>query len=268
MVIRMYYFPFIIFIICIFSCKEGQKLKEVAFDEALFIIKEEIKSNNYRGPTSKKLLELINSNQSLKLFRTSDNAIVYDSISALNYEQDRLLYICLLVFENPPKVERIEINCEEADSLISKMLEQDNDVRNYGGDMDLTTKNNQTLLTNLIEQCGWAENYEKGIWLLLQHSDWEYKAYHFPDVLKKVNEKKLVNAHLAYYIDRLLVGKKFKQVYGTQITSDRHFYPIVDIEAINERRSKMNVDFGDIENYSERLGIDWAMELIRHQANE
>ncbi len=113
---------------------------------------------------------------------------------------------------------------------------------------------NYFILVQIIRKYGYpnfdlvGEESSNNFWALVQHQD---KHINFQDSVvkllkKEVDANKASKNNYAYLIDRLLVNKKKKQIYGTQmrINKKRNSYepePVKDKKNLNKRRAEMGL---------------------------
>lgn len=122
--------------------------------------------------------------------------------------------------------------------------------------------NNTEQLKKIINNIGWpssnlvGENEEFSAWLIAQHSDFDLK---FQEkclgLLRKLPKTTERKKHIAYLIDRVLVNKKRKQVYGTQFYIGKNkkleSNPIRNIKNLDSKR--VSVGLESFEVYRKRL---------------
>ena len=118
--------------------------------------------------------------------------------------------------------------------------------RNWEGSFKFCAENT-VWLKEVIQKYGWPSSKIVGItgeqyaWLIAQHSD-DLK---FQEQCLKLLEKQPSTierrGHIAYLIDRILVKKKKKQIYGTQFMKEKS-YPIKDKANLDKRRKKAGLE--------------------------
>ena len=110
-------------------------------------------------------------------------------------------------------------------------------------------KHNTARLKDIIKKYGrWPSSKfvglagESAAWLIAQHSDYDVK---FQEcclkLLKKLPPTKQRKIFIAYLIDRILVNRNAKQIYGTQFFKGKP-RPIKNIAHLDLRRKKMNLE--------------------------
>lgn len=118
-------------------------------------------------------------------------------------------------------------------------------------DNGLDKKHTERLKT-IIRKFGWptislvSKKASRGAWLLAQHADhninFQKQCLNLIEKAHKNNPKSVDKANIAYLIDRILVNKGKKQLFGTQFCLNRkgEFVPrpIKMIEGLDQRRKK------------------------------
>jgi hypothetical protein len=99
--------------------------------------------------------------------------------------------------------------------------------------------------------------------MVIQHSSLEKQEMYLPLIEKAVKDRDLNRIYLPYLIDRIRMGKKLPQLYGTQLIWNKkkeklELYPVEDIENVDARRDKMNLM--SLKDYLERNHVDSVTE--------
>ncbi len=113
---------------------------------------------------------------------------------------------------------------------------------------------NYFVVAEIIKKYGYpnfdlvGEETSNNFWALIQHQD---RHINFQDSVvellkKEVDNNKASKSNYAYLVDRLLVNKKKKQIYGTQMQLNKkgNSYepkPVRDKKNLNKRRSEMGL---------------------------
>lgn len=103
--------------------------------------------------------------------------------------------------------------------------------------------------------------------LILQHSNDAIMEKYYDEVLCAGKEGELAMNRVAMYQDRVLMRRGEKQIYGTQIRSERlvdphtgenydsaYVWPIIDPDNVNNRRFKVGLN-EPIEEYAAKFGV-------------
>ncbi|MFO0357756.1 MAG: DUF6624 domain-containing protein [Sphingobacteriaceae bacterium] len=130
--------------------------------------------------------------------------------------------------------------------------------------MKLTDSLNYFELVKIIEKFGYpnfdlvGEESSNNFWALVQHQD---RHISFQDSVlkllkKEVDNNKASKSNYAYLVDRLLVNKNKKQIYGTQVRLNRKGdtyepEPVKDKKNLNKRRAEMGLT--PIEEYIKKM---------------
>jgi len=76
----------------------------------------------------------------------------------------------------------------------------------------------------------------------------------------------ILSSNLAILEDRINVREGRKQTYGSQATADQQtgkpfFYPIDDLDHLEERRKRMGLDPMSV--YAKTVGLEWDFEQYK-----
>jgi len=107
---------------------------------------------------------------------------------------------------------------------------------------------NRARLREVVGQYGWPGKSLVGAdgahaaWLLVQHSDSD-RAFQKKSLglMESAPRGEVDGADVAYLTDRVLVGEKRPQRYGTQLDTDFKPFPIGDETAVDERRAALGL---------------------------
>ena len=107
---------------------------------------------------------------------------------------------------------------------------------------------NKKRMMEIIAQYGWpgqtlvGKDGANAAWLLVQHADmdrpFQQKCL---DLMKAMPAGEVEKKQIAYLTDRVLVGQKKKQVYGTQLDGKFEPQPIEDPDNVDKRRAEMGL---------------------------
>ena len=116
---------------------------------------------------------------------------------------------------------------------------------------DEVDRKNTARLKEIVDRYGWpakslvGDDGARAAWLLVQHAD---KDPEFQKkclaLMKQLPKGEVSGQHLAYLTDRVLVGEKKKQVYGTQceiIKGEVKFRPIENEANVDKRRAEVGL---------------------------
>ena len=159
-----------------------------------------------------------------------------------------------------PETARRLLEINHLDQDLRKTLR---DIRSkYGADspeMDtLWAKINKQDSLNLLEikqildQYGWLGPKQVGnrgnttLWLVIQHADLATQEQYLPLMRAAADAGKATCGNLAYLEDRILVRKKQKQLYASQLytpngSNETLYYPVEDPDNLNIRRAGMDL---------------------------
>ena len=90
----------------------------------------------------------------------------------------------------------------------------------------------------------------RSAWLIVQHSNKEFMEYCVPLLKDAIDIEDAFSVHYAYLIDRVLVTRGEKQLYGTRYTRgniyDKSYWQIEDVDNLNARRELIKLPPLDI----------------------
>lgn len=107
---------------------------------------------------------------------------------------------------------------------------------------------NKKRMKEIIDQHGWpgaslvGKDGANAAWLLVQHADtdrpFQQKCL---DLMKAMPTGEVEKKNIAYLTDRVLVGTKKKQRYGTQLDNKCEPQPMEDPDNVDKRRAEMGL---------------------------
>jgi hypothetical protein len=135
-----------------------------------------------------------------------------------------------------------------------RSLQNPNDVRAGLTSEELKEVNeidarNLQRMKEIIAQHGWpglalvGKDGAGAAWLLVQHGDTD-RAFQQKclELMKAAPPGDVEKRHIAYLTDRVLVGQKKKQVYGTQLDGKGNPLPLEEPEKVDERRAALGME--------------------------
>jgi hypothetical protein len=124
---------------------------------------------------------------------------------------------------------------------------------------------NLARLGHIIKEQGWpdqrivGEKAAMAAFMVIQHNDFSHQKQYLPLLRTAVAEGKARGQDLALLEDRVLVGEKKKQIYGSQLQRNEkgglEFCPIEDEEHVDERRK--SVGLKPLADYGKQFGIEY-----------
>jgi hypothetical protein len=133
--------------------------------------------------------------------------------------------------------------------------------------MLLIDSENEKSVELIIQTYGWpgynlvGKEGSNNMWALVQHlSNFELQKQCLILLEEAVKKNDADPINLAYLKDRVLMHEGKKQIYGTQLIikdNQLEFYPIEDVEHVNERRLKIGMR--SLEEYLERVREAYKM---------
>lgn len=147
-------------------------------------------------------------------------------------------------------------------SEIIQMSERDQAMRKSSTWDSSVDIENTKRMKEIIEQIGWptiskvGERASDMAWLLVQHADLDRQFQQMClELLKAQPAGEIKPANIAYLEDRVRVGDKRPQLYGTQFYTDEKGTfgpkPIEDLDHIDERRKA--VGLGTMAEYTSTM---------------
>jgi len=107
-------------------------------------------------------------------------------------------------------------------------------------------------IKQLLDKHGWLGAKQVGnrgnttVWLVIQHANLATQEHYLPMMRAAADAGKASCGNLAYLEDRILVRKKQKQLYASQLytpngSDTTFYYPVEDPDNLNVRREGMNL---------------------------
>ncbi len=178
----------------------------------------------------------------------------------------------------------LEINYDSLTTVLESVYDRDQGIRRtladsigydspqapeYFSRMRKIDDENQEILLPILEKYGWiprskiGEKASGAIFLAIQYSDITFRDKYFPqlDSLAKVGEANKSDA--AMMEDRLLMDKRLKQKYGTQVIqleAGRTVWPIAEPDKVDSLRKAVGFELSVYEN-AQRLNAVYDPEL-------
>lgn len=107
-------------------------------------------------------------------------------------------------------------------------------------------------ISNIISKYGYPGKTLAGkdyaiVFSIISLSNKTYKEKYYDVIVDAANKGELDWTDVAFFVDKVKVAKNEKQIYGTQYKLDiqqkkRLFYPIEEIDKLNERRKKVGLN--------------------------
>ncbi len=140
--------------------------------------------------------------------------------------------------------------------------------------MHYTDSLNLIEITSILDQHGWLGKDKVGeqgnicLFLVVQHSDLQTQKKYLPMMREAVKNKKAKGTALALLEDRVALGEKKPQIYGSQIGYDKEskkFYVLLlnDPDNVDQRRKE--VGLGLLADYARGWDIIWNLEEYKKE---
>ena len=126
--------------------------------------------------------------------------------------------------------------------------------------MDVIDSTNTAHLKALIAQYGFPTWSLVGYaasgqaWLIAQHSDPDFLGEFLKSYRNAVKENNAEKSKLALMEDRHRMNEGLPQLYGSQLFGHNAFFPIANIDGVDERRQSMGLE--PIKEYAKKFNLD------------
>jgi hypothetical protein len=161
--------------------------------------------------------------------------------------------------------------------LIKKEGMESDTVKARLKEMDMYDSINLVKTQKILDEYGWPGFDQVGrigaltIFLVIQHSPLRVQQKYLPAMREAVKNKQASAANLALLEDRVALGEGRKQIYGSQIHSDKitnqpFLAPLEDPDHVDERRKA--VGLGSLAEYLKGFGLTWDVEAFKKQQEE
>ncbi|HEV7781190.1 MAG TPA: DUF6624 domain-containing protein [Chitinophagaceae bacterium] len=161
--------------------------------------------------------------------------------------------------------------------LIQKEGRESDTVKKRLREMSIVDSIDLVKTRKLLDEYGWLGFDEVGrmgaltIFLVIQHSSLPVQQKYLPMMREAVKKNQASSANLALLEDRVALGEGRKQIYGSQIHSDKKtnqpfLAPLDDPDHVDERRKA--VGLGSLAEYLKQFGLTWDLELYKKQQKE
>jgi tetratricopeptide (TPR) repeat protein len=128
----------------------------------------------------------------------------------------------------------------------------------------------------ILDQYGWVGEDKVGsqanstLFLVIQHADLPTQQKYLPMMRQAVKAGKAQSSALALLEDRVALGEKRRQTYGSQIGEDStgtsYVLPLDDPDNVDKRRAA--VGLGPLADYVKRWGVTWSVADYKKQLPE
>lgn len=125
----------------------------------------------------------------------------------------------------------------------------------------------------ILDRHGWVGEDKVGpqanstLFLVIQHADLLTQQHYLPMMRQAVKAGKAQSSALALLEDRVALGEKRRQTYGSQIGEDStgtsYVLPLDDPDNVDKRRAAMGL--GPLADYVKRWGITWNVANYKQQ---
>lgn len=142
--------------------------------------------------------------------------------------------------------------------------------------IDEKDSTNLAKVKSILDRYGWVGEDKVGpqangaLFLVIQHADLATQQKYLPMMREAVKAGKARPSSLALLEDRVALGEKRRQTYGSQIGEDStgtsYVLPLTDPDNVDKRREAMGL--GPLADYVKRWGIVWDVAIYKKQLPE
>ena len=136
---------------------------------------------------------------------------------------------------------------------------------------------NLIIVKKILDERGWlgadviGGKGNQTLFLVIQHSNLETQDKYLPMMREAVSKGSASASSLALLEDRVALGKKEKQIYGSQIgrnqeTGEYYVLPLIDPDNVDNRRAEVGLD--SLQSYISNWGITWDVEEYKKKQQE
>ena len=129
-------------------------------------------------------------------------------------------------------------------------------------------------IKNILDKYGWLGEDKVGkqgnmaLFLVIQHSDLKTQQQYLPMMREAVKNKKAKGTALALLEDRVALGEKKPQIYGSQIGYDKEtkkFFVLLLSDPDNVDKRRKEIGLGLIADYAKGWDIIWNIEEYKKE---
>jgi hypothetical protein len=111
----------------------------------------------------------------------------------------------------------------------------------------------------------------QALFLVIQHADLPTQRKYLPMIRKAEQKGEILSSNLAILEDRINMREGNPQQYGSQAFTDKqsgklYFYPIADLNHLEERRKRMGLV--PMAEYAKLMNLEWSPEQYKKMLPE
>lgn len=197
---------------------------------------------------------------------TNDQGEIVEAHIRPQTVEDSVFYEQLMkAYNDGPEAQLRQVDCSNLKVILDSLQEVDQASRQGGAPDPKEDFKNLEIAISIIENCGMPQTPEvdpghvSALWLIFQHGTYRYMRAYFPHFKEAVKRGDLKASSLALMEDRILMGDKKPQKYGSQIRGSADgtmiLYELDSPEYVNQRRAA--VGLGPLEDYVAYWGIEF-----------
>lgn len=157
------------------------------------------------------------------------------------------------------------------DSVEGKFGRESAEMKSLWKIMGQTDSVNTIRIKEVLDTHGWLGSKAVGaagnsaLFLVIQHAEIEDQEKYLPMMREAVKSGNAEGSSLALLEDRVLMRNGKRQIYGSQVGSDpktgeMYFFPIEDVDHVDERRA--SVGLGPLAEYAGYFNLVWDAAAI------
>jgi hypothetical protein len=161
----------------------------------------------------------------------------------------------------------------EIDEISAKHGQDSEEMRTHWKKIHEVDSINLVAIKHILDQRGWlgadviGSQGAQTLFLVIQHADLLTQLKYLPMLRKAVALGKAQASSLALLEDRVALRQGNRQIYGSQIHSDKetgepYVAPLIEPDYVNERRAKVGLE--PIEEYIKHWNLTW--DVSAHKA--
>jgi hypothetical protein len=161
----------------------------------------------------------------------------------------------------------------EIDEIKTKFGQDSDEMRLHWKKINAQDSINLIAITHILDERGWlgadiiGTRGNQTLFLVIQHADLQTQLKYLPMMRKAVAQGNAQASSLALLEDRVALRQGNRQIYGSQIHSDKetgepYVAPLIEPDYVNERRAKVGLE--PIEEYIKHWNLTW--DVAAHKA--
>lgn len=161
----------------------------------------------------------------------------------------------------------------EIDNISAQFGQDSDEMRMHWKKINKQDSINLIAVTKILDERGWlganivGASGNQTLFLVIQHADLQTQLKYLPMMRKAVAQGNAHASSLALLEDRVALRQGNRQIYGSQIHTDKetgelYVAPLIEPDYVNERRAKVGLE--PIEEYIKHWNLTW--DVAAHKA--